>query len=357
MPTAPATLHHEAALVAQCLAALEDLGVGTAELVRAPRAKATDRALQPDARVRLRGEWGHTDYVCEARRTVTHATLGAIAAQLDQLGNPNTPALLLTAYVPHELGLAMREHLIEFVDTAGNANLLAPGLRVWALGHKPTARPMRRGTTLQPTGLRVLYQILRAPEATLALTHRGLAQAADVALGGIGPILAELETRGWIGVRGDKRVLIDPRRAMARFEEGYAERLRDRLGPLKCRRRPGTTLEELATRVRKTFPHGQVLIGGELGAAALTRALRPQTATLHVQDGNLLAVMQALELLPDPGGDVTLMPPIGQPGTEAGPRGIADPILLRAELLVNPDDRLIEIATVLQTEHIEPRWR
>lgn len=355
-PTTP--VHQAAVLVAHCLAALDQLGIGKVAELRTRPPTVPAPAEKPDAWLRFEGDWGRATYACEAKRHVTHATLGAVANQMRRLAAPNAQPLLLTEYVPPELGTELRKRQIEFVDTAGNAHLHAEGLRVWTLGHKPAVRRARRGHAFHLAGLRVLYQVLRAPKDTLALTQRELAARAGIALGGVGAILDDLQNQGWITTHADKREVFDLRRAQMRFEEGYAERLRERLQPLTCRQRPETTLPDLAALVRKNYRNGEVLLGGELGAAELTQQLRPEAATLHVRDVELRDVMRALDLLPDPEGNVTLLPALDLLKTETGnPRGIADPLLLRAEILLHPDDRLHEIAEVLQTRYVEPRWR
>jgi len=83
----------------------------------------------------------------------------------------------------------------QFVDTAGNAYLEGTGWLIWVVGRKPDPIPHPHpGRTSTPTGLKVLFVLLRDP--TLATRpYREIAVAAGVALGAIPAVAADLRTK------------------------------------------------------------------------------------------------------------------------------------------------------------------
>lgn len=290
-----------------------------------------------DALVRLRGDWGQQDRIVEVKARITPAALPAIRSQLRALERP----LLFTRYVHRALAEELRDHGIEFADAAGNAFLRADGLHLWAVGAKRPPPPLRKPRLFQYAGLKILFVFLKDPDAVNA-TYRDICRRADAALGNVGWILRDLHEKGYVQRVGRRRrELVNRDELLERWEIGYAETLRPKLymgrfagpGPLE-------DLVDMAGR------GPDVLVGGELGAARVTGVTRPTTATLHTR---LTAreTARALKLVPAADGPTTM---VRQFGTEnAGPgHGLADPLLLRAELLVQGDDRLLEMADALK---------
>ena len=107
------------------------------------------------------------------------------------------PALLVVApYITAKVAEQCREMDLYFADTAGNAYIRAPGLHLYVTGkRKPDdLKTAEEGKITNPAGLRVVFALLCKPER-LNATYRDIAAAARVALGTIGPVMKELETR------------------------------------------------------------------------------------------------------------------------------------------------------------------
>ena len=84
-----------------------------------------------------------------------------------------------------------------FADTAGNVFLQGEGLHLYVTGRRRTAEfaAGEEGRITNPAGLKLVFTLLCKPDL-LNGTYREIAAAARVALGTVGPVMKELETRG-----------------------------------------------------------------------------------------------------------------------------------------------------------------
>jgi hypothetical protein len=341
--------------LAPYLDALTAMGI---QAVSVRRPGGWGRADAAGAWLQLRGPWGKTVWPCELVERVERPTLGAIIDRMKRLRAQASRALLLTEHVTPPLAEELRKHDVAFIDAAGNAFLQDKGIYVWVTHHarRQTAKEGRRA--IHGAGLKLIFVLLRAQVHETNL--RTLAGAAGIALGGTTRILDELERRGWIRRTPGGIEVHDATAMLNRWDEGYADTLRPKLALKAYRQKPGTELDTLTEAIAAADLEGKVLLGGELGAALLTRNLRPATATLHLDGIEATDVARELDLVPDPRGHVWLVRAFGQVSraTTTGPGGVAlaDPLLVRGELLLHLDDRLRAIAETLRTDHIVRRW-
>ncbi|MCY2961764.1 MAG: type IV toxin-antitoxin system AbiEi family antitoxin [Planctomycetota bacterium] len=355
-------LHPQTARTARTLEpqleTLRGLGLKARTFTPAPRRRAGRDLRAVHAWLRLEGPFGALDWPVEHKTRVEPAAIGALQHRIRDLEKQEGRAILFTPYAAPAVADRLRQLDIRFVDAAGNAFLQEEGLFVWVRGQRPEAAPPGTRRALHAAGIKLLFVLLRGVGE--ACTQRALAARAGIALGGVGGALRELEQRGWIRVKTQGAVeLLEPAAMLAHWDDGYLQTLRPKLFLRTCRRRPGTELDALADGIVEAGLSGQVRIGGELGAALLTRGLRPTRAALHIDGLDPNDVMRRLGLLPDREGDVDLLRAFGaEPGDERGDGArTADPLLVRAELLTQPDDRLIEVAERLRTKFIEARRR
>lgn len=348
-------------LANRCLQALEQLGL-EGEFLPHRRNGARQHVRAPDLRLRVKGPWGTAIWNCELKRRVMPEVLGPTLHHIRVHDPARAPGLLMTEHVTPGIAKELRRLHAQFIDAAGNAFLERDGLFIWVTGNRPERVHEREPRRLHTASLKLLCVLLQHDPLLLdAMNHRDLAQAAGIALGGVGRILREFERREWIRRTGPDAMTLQPEAAMLRrWDEGYAEILRPRLFLQACRMKKGGQVRDLVPRLAKAKLHEHVTLGGELGAALLTEHLRPTTATLHIADIEAREVMRRLDLLPDRAGDVVLIRAFGTRNAtlEKAKKAahLADPLLQRAELLVRRDDRLREVAEMLRTEHIEPRW-
>lgn len=325
--------HPEQRLLAHAVKAVEPLGLRFRVLRQ--EARAADHRAQATIGLRFGGR--RLRYIAEVKRGLRPATLGAVIHQLRaRTGNP----LLVTDHVTPPLADALRAQGVEFIDAAGNAFLNRPPLLVFVKGQRPTEEGLafERGRAFQATGLQVLFALLARPEL-VNRPYREIAAAAGVAHGTVGWVMAELPGLGNLAEVGGRRRLINGDRLLDRWTEAYARTLRPRLLLGRFRGDMG------ALHARTPEWPRDLLIGGELAAARLTRHLRPGTATFYAQAIDPKTLLK-LVLNADTEGNVEFRRRFwGFPGEEPQ---LAPTLLVYADLLAIGDARCLETAQLLR---------
>lgn len=318
-----------------------------------------------DALVSITSGSGFSKYIAEHKRGVTTTTLPRVIAQLETMGrDANLPPLLLAPHLTPGVTKRLVEEHIDFADAAGNVFIDGPAAYILVLGQKP--RTVQTDSGFTATDLQLIFALLARPELRDA-TYRELHSLTGVSLGKISSTVNQLESLGHLSRPPSGGLLFrDPQLLLERWEFGYLEQLRPSLRPTGWRVGPSSQLSIL--RERAVSLDG-VLIGGEHAADAITRHLTPATLTLHVPEGKDKFIASELQLVR--GGSaadvVTLERFIPSTNHEAdgdvdahpkpSQRGLAHPILVRAELLALDDPRLRNVADRLLTESILPGLR
>ena len=310
----------------------------------------------PRGRLVLSGAWGSVAYRAITWLRLSPATLQP-ARQLLKSEPGEPPALLLTDYLPETLALQLRSTGAEFVDAAGNAHLARPALYVEIAGRKRPQPAGRRGRAFETAGLKLVYLVLRQPEA-LGWTYRKLAAEAGIALGAVGAVVSQLEDLNYTR-RDDKgtRTLWRKQELLQRWELGYCEKLRPKLSLGRCRLPAELPVGNLPGRLAELRLGGEALLGGELGASLLVDHPQPKGAVLHLT-GDPLRLMLRLRLVADPQGEVELVRSFGHGNAWSGwkPEGLnlADPLLMHAEIERDPDADA-EVRRKLMARYLLPR--
>jgi len=323
-------------LIENAIAAARDLGVDLA--LEAPDHRATDHAVE--RRLHWRAGDKMVPLVVETRRGLRPGTLGTVINQLARLGED---ALLITDYVTPQLADQLRDHGVNFLDTAGNAFLKRPPTLVWVKGMRPTEAPVapNAGRAFQATGLQVVFALLCQPE-WVNRPYREIARLAGVAHGTVGNVMDDLTQAGFVFDLGRaNRRLRNTARLADNWAEAYARTLRPKLllGRYHTPDRNGW----------KTLEPGryQALFGGETAAARLDANLIPGIITLYVDDipKRLLADQQ---LRKDPEGTVELRRRFWHFEPNADVPDLVPPLLIYADLLATGDARCFEAADRLR---------
>ncbi len=306
--------------------------------------------------LRLKGAWGKANYAVVPRFSLTPRTVEVVVNQINNLTKTKERPLLITDYVRPKEAEALKRKKVEFIDAAGNIYLNQPPLYVDITGRQKPEKPLRAKRPFQKTGLKLIYLLLRQPQA-INWNYRELANAVGIALGTVSWILADLREMGFIRLAGPSlQKLTQGRDLLNRWEIGYAELLRPKLMIKTCGF--AGSVENLATRIRRNSKPGEILVGGELGAGLLTNQLRPERATLHI-NADVTQVMRVLQLYPHPQGNVDLLQVFGNQNGWDGqqPKGIklADPLFIHAELLRGNSERLLKIAELIFNKYLAPR--
>lgn len=333
----------EPVLIDRATQGLRDLGLKVAVL-REPRGAGTVRA---DGWLRIGKGKETTDYLVEAKRAVTPATLGATVAQLrDQATAANRPTLLITDYLTPPVAERLREQQQQFADAAGNAYLDGPALLVYVVGRKPLATQARTRTakTFTANGLKVLFALLCDP-ALAAAPQRTIAAAAGVALGAVPAVFGDLQEAGHMLTAEKNRRLNATKRLLDEWALAYARLLR-----------PKTKIATYNTPNFDTWKDwhidpDQARWGGEPAAQLLVRHLKPGVLTLYAER---LPPKLMIEQRLVPAGLLGLPPYLevrkpfwGKTLLTDAQASTVPPALVYADLLATGDGRCIETAQLI----------
>ena len=289
-------------------------------------------------------------------QSLSTATIGIVISQIQRLRETLTDRpLIITRQMPDTAMDQMIEHGLEFVDTAGNLYLNSPVGYLLIRGKRLPKIPSAEPKTFTTNGFKLIYIILQNPDR-LTLNHREIATMAGIAASSIGLILKQLESMQYLQRKrnGDYQ-LLDYAKLLNRWELGYVERLRPKLFLGQFAPTNGQSIEALTQPWSQQAKEQGFLIGGELGAAIATNYLRPQSATLHVQE-NHRPLLVKLRLKPDNQGPITLIQQFGTANSNPSPSAepLADPRLIYAELMMTGNDRLRETADRLLKTILAP---
>lgn len=309
--------------------------------------------LRPDALIELDIPPRTKQYAVEVKKNIDRY---AMVNQLRALWPRQAkPALLVAApYIATPVAERCREMDLFFADAAGNAYLKAPGLHLYITGRgKPIDFTPAAGVKIiNPAGLRVVFAMLCKPNL-LNATYREIAAAARVALGTIGPVIKDLETRRHItpapnAGRNAHRRFLDPPRLVQEWGAVYPTVLRPKLNVRRFRAQKAGWTKDLNLEPYNAF------WGGEVAANRLLHHLEPQTATIYARD-TARPIITEQKMRADVNGEVEILdtfwnhlPTIGD---------VVPPMLAYADLMTTTDGRNLEAARMIYDEYIEPALR
>ena len=321
------------------------------------RETAVGKDGHADALIEINADGQIHRYLVEAKARVDRGTtLGHLKARLDLLGERH---LLFAPYITTTIAKQCRDLEIEFLDTAGNAYLHAPGLHVFVTGEKPeglTATIMGTGGGGTATALRVVFALLCQPEL-LNAPYREIVDAAGVALGAIGWVFFDLEGRGLIAGKQRKRNrrLLEPVRLFDEWVTNYPIKLRAKLNPQRFRA-PNTDWWKNAV-----LTDVGALWGGEVAAARLTDYLKPETCTIYLDPKKgrdaLTKLVVTHRFRADPEGDVEILDKFWNFPPDTRQPEIVPPILVYADLVASLNPRNLEVANLVRERHIDNTLR
>ncbi len=307
---------------------------------------------------RLTGPWGERYYYIKVVPRLTPTITDLVIHQLKTTPSPqNAAPLLISYYVAPSMAALLKKKQIEYADCAGNLYLNQTPLYIDISGRKHATKAPVTDRLFRASGLKLIYLFLRNRK-TINTTYRTLADDAGIALGSIGSLFKELEKRGNLVIddAGEKQ-LVAIEELLQRWQLGYLETLQPNLLLQQCRLAAGEDLSHLRQRLKQLNLGSEVLLGGELGAALMTRGPQPRSAVLFVDAKQHLKIMLQLHLTPDPQGEITLLQPFGRQCRWTGlqPEGLAlaDPLLTFADLKARDEK---DMATQLYQQYLTPRF-
>lgn len=260
------------------------------------------------------------------------------------------PPLLVAPFITREVAERCRQLHLPFIDTAGNAYLEAPGLFIYIVGQpRPAERREGKFRALNPAGLQIAFALACRP-ALLQTTYREIAARAGVALGTVGPVLKDLEARGYVRFqKGLDRKLLDPQRMIGEWVTHYPVTLRPKLNPRR--------FQADAERLHQTdLAQLGAYWGGEPAAEKLTRYLKPAQFTLYGREP-IARLVAAARMRSDVNGNVELLDAFWHFDADKDFPDVVPPILAYADLLATHDGRNAEAARMIYEQRIAPAFR
>lgn len=286
----------------------------------------------------------------EVKPYLTNQSLGAIISEIVDARREHGETALVTPYVSSVQADKLREHNVEFFDTAGNAFFHQDGLYVFVTGCKATDRQnvaKQRVRAFNQTGLRLIFALLSLPNMEKK-PYRILAQKAGISLGAVNWIMADLQRFGYLtddGARG--RHLINKKELFKRWVAAYPEQLRPKLLVGRFHTDKGMDWWRSVK-----LPPREAFWGGEVGAALVTKYLRPQQTTIYAET-NLAPLQAKHRLRRDSAGEVELLQKFWKfDEWDTKQTGVVPPVLLYADLLLTAEERNMETAELVYEEHI-----
>ncbi len=316
------------------------LGAALKEAGRLPRVSTGRR---PDAVVRISQQKKTFRFNAEVKERLTTSGLGDLAAKLQDVRGR---ALLVASYVNPVQADKLRNFNIPFFDGAGNAFFNEPGLFVFVSGKRPVndpdTRPLR---AFRSTGLKVIFALLAAPQLE-AKTYREIAAHSGVSLGAVNWLMRDLTRLGYLReMKPGERKLVNKEDLLRRFVAAYPEQLRPKLlvGRFSATRADWWNGADLK-------PFGACW-GGEVGAALLTKYLKPQLITIYAE-GNTSRLQAKFGLRRDPVGEVEILRKFWKLPDITPREEVAPALLIYADLVASMDDRNIETAGIVYERYI-----
>jgi len=308
---------------------------------------------RPDALIEIDARPQAEQYAVEVKNLDRFETLHQLRAFWPRQAKP--PLLIAAPYITTQVAERCREMDLYFADAAGNAYLRAVGLHIYVTGkRKPDdLKTTEQGKITNPAGLRVVFALLCKPEL-LNATYREIAAAARVALGTVGPVMKELETRRHITPvtegRAPRRRLLDPERLVQEWVAVYPTVLRPKLNIRRFRAQQTGWTKGLDLQPYHAF------WGGEVAANRLLHHLEPQTATIYVRDTPKTLIAE-YKLRADVNGDVEILDAFWNPNHVPTLGDLVPPIVAYADLTTTTDGRDLEAAKMIYDQYIEPAFR
>lgn len=172
---------------------------------------------------------------------------------------------------------------------------------------------------------------------------------AGVALGTVGPVIQDLEARGYLRFRkGLGPKLVDPERMIEEWVTHYPVALRPKLKPRR--------FQAEAERLKQMDPvPAKAYWGGEPAAEKLTGYLKPAQFTIYAREP-VTKLVAAARMRADATGNVEILNIFWN--FEADPEfpGVVPPLLAYADLLATHDGRNTEAARMIYEQRLAPAF-
>lgn len=235
----------------------------------------------------------------------------------------------------------LREQGIAFLDHAGNAFVHDAGVFLFVCGRSDVARSTSgtRARAFRPKGLRVVFALLCRP-GLLDASYRQIAGRSGVALGTVTGVMSDLERLGYIHHGDNGRAWANRAGLQHDWAKAYQRELRPRLNAHRYRVATNDwwrTVDPAAYGFR---------LGGEAGAAWLTDYIEPGEVSLY-GNGDFKSLAREIRPVRDDAGNLEVLEAFWPFDCEPESGPVVPPLLVYADLLASPADRVREVADII----------
>ena len=256
--------------------------------------------------------------------------------------------ILITQQVTTKQAEILRELNIPFGDTAGNAYLSEPGLYVFVTGQKTQILREKPSRVFDKAGLKIIFACLTEP-GLIRQDLRTIAKAAGVrSISTVSDIFRDLEKQHYLYQPKKsviaKRKLVNRTELVRRWVDGYIERLRPSLHPIRfiSRKFEGRWWDQVQIKDYKA------VWGGEKGGQLLTNHLHPATVSIYAVT-RLPQLQAKYGLVRSEQGNIEILEKFWTNGDFAE---TAPPLVVYADLIATGDERNLETARIIYERYL-----
>jgi len=286
-------------------------------------------------------EIGNKQFIVMQASEVRNSNKGFVISKLGlKTGISKQPVLLVAKYISKDAAQDMRGKGMNYIDAAGNAYISYKSLYIHIDGQTPVQREkVNQSRAFQEAGVKILFAML-VNDNQKAMSYRAIAEFANVSIGSVSNVIAELEELNYILKTETKRNIKKKQELIERWIVAYNEVLRPRI----VRKKMDFINKEAAKDWENSINSeaGQLFQwGGEPAASIMQGKLRPEIFTLY-SNAELRELATNLKLVPKENGKVEILNKFWNDGKSLSPT--VPPLLIYADLISSGYGRNIEVA-------------
>ncbi len=293
-----------------------------------------------DAIVSIRDQ----QFIVDAKSAIRASNQGLVLSKLEELKQKsNHPIILIAKYISKNAATELKNREINYIDIAGNAYIKNNKLAILVEGQKRKSKQQtNQSRAFQEAGIKIIFYLLRNPES-LQHSYREIAENANVSIGSVSNVMAELEDLNFLMKTKDKRVLKNKSELIERWMVAFNTVLRPRILRKKMKFiDPNNTNEWKNLNLNKY--KGDVLWGGEPGGAILTDYLKPEKFAIFT-NYDLPTIAKNLKLVPDQNGYIEILQIFWKRDNEN--TNVAPALLIYTDLINSGLSRNMETAKII----------
>lgn len=255
--------------------------------------------------------------------------------------------ILIAQYIPPSVKEQLKTEKINYLEATGNCFIKTANFYFFINDRKVTeTRLIKEGKLWNATGLKFLFAILTDKEL-LNAPYRQIANYAGIALGNVGPLLAELKNEGYLIAGNNRELLSNADLLLDKWVELYPMILRPKL-------RIGRFRNQNKTDGWETINSKNILWGGENAGAILTNFLTPENFTIYTKE-NKNVFMKQQRLIPELSGKLEVFQQFWSDELQKAQvnQQVVPPLIAFAELATDKDSRNQETAERIKEKYLK----